>query len=89
MKIKKRSFSKYKEHYTLYKERATQKNNTSGYIGIDFHKQSNNWRARVKVAGKYEFTMYSKNIDEVIIARDKYIIENKLCRKLNTKESIR
>lgn len=28
------------------------KNNTSGHIGVDFHKRSNRWRARIKIGGK-------------------------------------
>jgi len=33
-------------------DRVTQKNNTSGYSGVDFAKREGKWRARIKLFGK-------------------------------------
>ena len=53
-----------------------QKNNTSGYIGINqYHRK---YRARIKISGKYIYIGLYSTIYQAVAARDNYIIKNKL-----------
>lgn len=45
------------------------KNNTSGHIGVDFHKRSSRWRARVKIDGKLRDIGYFDTKEAAILAR--------------------
>lgn len=49
--------------------RTKQKNNTSGFTGVFWHKQSNKWRARIKVNGKEIHIGSFVNKNDAIIAR--------------------
>ena len=49
--------------------RPTQKNNSSGYPGIYFHKRDKVWIARIRVQQKYIFLGCSKNLEELISKR--------------------
>ena len=58
------------------------KTNTSGYIGIA--KEHNKWLARIKINNNYIRIGLFNIKEEAILARDNYIIENKLPHKLST-----
>ena len=45
------------------------KNNTSGHIGVDFHRRSGKWRARIKVDGKLRDLGYFETADEAAQTR--------------------
>lgn len=45
------------------------RNNTSGHIGVDFHKRSQKWRARIKVDGKLRDIGYFTTAQEAADAR--------------------
>mgnify|MGYP003408147037 FL=1 len=61
-----------------------QKNNTSGFVGINWYKITNKWVAKIKV-NKVDINLgYFNSIEEAVLARDNYIIENKLPNKLST-----
>jgi hypothetical protein len=49
--------------------RSISKNNTSGSKGVSFHKQTNKWRARIKISGKEIFLGYFTEINDAIEAR--------------------
>lgn len=58
--------------------RRKQKNNTSGYIGVWFHKSSGKWAAGIGMDGKYIHLKYHETPEFAATARNKYIIENDL-----------
>ena len=61
-----------------------QKNNTSGFVGINWYKITNKWVAKIKV-NKVDINLgYFNSIEEAVLAMDNYIIENKLPNKLST-----
>lgn len=60
--------------------------NTSGYIGISFHKHSNRWVVQIRYQGKRLLYKCFKTIEEAVIARNEFIIKNNLPHKLNTLE---
>ena len=62
--------------------RRMQKNNTSGVVGVRLRK--NKWISIIKVGGKEQWIGSFKIKEEAILARDNYIIENKLPYKLST-----
>jgi hypothetical protein len=45
------------------------KNNTSGHIGVNFHKQSGKWMAYIKANGKWVYLKTHANIEDAIAAR--------------------
>ena len=53
-----------------------QKNNTSGYSGVYFN--NGKWSAYIKIMGKLKFIGRFINIEDAVIARNNYIMENKL-----------
>ncbi len=53
-------------------------NNTSGYIGVTWHKLSRKWRARIMVHGSLVDLGYHNTEDEACVARDMYIIDNNM-----------
>lgn len=59
-------------------------NNTSGYIGIFWDKDSKKWAAKIGVNNKLVNIGRFPLIEEAIQARDNYIIENNLPHKLST-----
>ena len=61
-----------------------QKNNTSGFVGINWYKITNKWVAKIKVnkVGIKIGSFLTK--EEAVLARDNYIIENNLPHKLST-----
>ena len=61
-----------------------QKNNTSGFVGITWHTFSNRWRVRININRQRVNIGSFKTKEEAVLARDNYIIENKLPHKLST-----
>ena len=60
------------------------KNNTSGFVGINWYKITSKWIAKIKV-NRVDINLgYFNSIEEAVLARDNYIIENKLPHKLST-----
>lgn len=60
------------------------KNNTSGFVGIYWNNKNSNWRTFIHF-NKVRFNIGSfHTIEEAVLARDNYIIENKLPHKLST-----
>jgi hypothetical protein len=48
--------------------RGAQSNNTSGFKGVDYHKQTNKWRARIKVNGiDFHLGLYDNKEDAAIV----------------------
>lgn len=62
--------------------RRIQKNNTSGFVGVRLNK--NKWISVIKVGGKEQWIGAFITKEEATLARDNYIIENKLPYKLST-----
>ena len=59
-------------------------NNTSGVKGVYYHKSIGKWVASIGVESKLKHIGSFKTIEEAVLARDNYIIENKLPHKLST-----
>jgi hypothetical protein len=53
-------------------------NNTSGFAGVTFDKQTGKWVARIKIRGKYIWLGRYTTKEAAAIARDRYILENNL-----------
>ena len=60
------------------------KNNTSGFVGINWHKGNNKWVAKIKVNKVDIYLGYFNSIEEAVLARDNYITQNNLPHKLST-----
>ena len=58
--------------------------NTSGYNGIIWNKKNSNWGAVIGIATKKVYIGSFLTKEEAVLARDNYIIENKLPHKLST-----
>ena len=58
--------------------------NTSGYNGIIWNKKNSNWGAVIGIATKNVYIGSFLTKEEAALARDNYIIENKLPHKLST-----
>ena len=58
--------------------------NTSGYVGICWNNKNNNWMAKIKSGDLYIYIGSFHAKEEAVLARDNYIIENKLPHKLST-----
>ena len=43
--------------------------NTSGHTGVSWHKNSQRWRARITINGKYRTLGYFRSIDEAVAVR--------------------
>jgi hypothetical protein len=52
------------------RNRAIQRNNTSGYVGVVWHKGHNRWRAKIKVDGKNIHITENADIMKAVRARD-------------------
>ena len=60
------------------------KNNTSGFVGIYWNNKNNNWRTFIYF-NNVRFNIGSfPTIEDAVLARDNYIVENKLPHKLST-----
>jgi len=60
------------------------KSNTSGFVGIYWHKGNTKWFAQISVNKIVIYLGYFNSVQEAVQARDIYIIENKLPHKLST-----
>ena len=60
------------------------KDNTSGFVGICWSNKNNNWMAKIKSGDLYIYIGSFITKEEAVLARDNYIIENKLPHKLST-----
>ena len=60
------------------------KDNKSGVVGVDFKPKENKYVARITVLGNKVYIGTFLTKEEAILARDNYIIENKLPYKLST-----
>ena len=58
--------------------------NTSGYVGINWVESKLKWVSRINVEKKRIWLGDYKTIEEAVLARDTYIIENNLQYKLST-----
>jgi hypothetical protein len=58
--------------------RVSRKNNTSGYKGVSFFKNSEKWVSHIGINGKIIFLGYFETAIEGANAYDKYVIENNL-----------
>ena len=72
--------------------RRIMKNNKSGYVGIYWNKASKRWVVNIRISKKLINLGSFKDKIEAVLARDNYIIENKLPHKLsgltkNTKDN--
>ena len=63
--------------------RRMQVTNTSGYNGISWNKKNSNWRAVIGIATKKVYIGSFPTVQEAVLARNNYIIENKLPHKLS------
>ena len=66
-----------------------QKNNTSGFAGINWYKAKSKWRARITINKSTINLGYFEDIQDAVKARDTFIIENNLTHKLSTKIHIK
>lgn len=60
------------------------KNNTSGYVGVDWNKRISRWRAYIYINKKGITLGHFKDKMDAVKARDSYIKENDLPHKLST-----
>ena len=60
-----------------------QKNNKSGYVGVTWHIRNKKWGAYISVNKISKQIGSFLTIEEAVLARDNYIIENKLPHKLS------
>ena len=58
--------------------------NKSGFVGISWNKKTLTWRASITLARVRVSIGSFKTLEEAVLARDNYIIENKLPHKLST-----
>jgi hypothetical protein len=63
--------------------RRIMKNNTSGYVGVIWHIRDKRWVVSIKISKKLINLGSFKDKIEAVLARDNYIIENKLPHKLS------
>ena len=67
------------------------RNNKSGYVGVLWHKRTSKWVASIGINNKVKHLGQFPTIEEAVLARDNYIIDNGLPHKLSTdykKESL-
>ncbi len=60
------------------------KNNTSGFVGVSCHNGKARWVAQIMVNKIVIHLGYFNSVQEAVLARDIYIIENSLPYKLST-----
>ena len=63
-------------------------NNTSGFVGISWVEKWQRWGARIKMYGKEKHIGHFKTLEEAILARDNYIIQNNLPHPLSTDNKV-
>ena len=59
------------------------KNNTSGYVGVSYYDRDGKWEAYISINNARKRIGLFKDKIEAVLARDNYIIENKLPHKLS------
>lgn len=59
------------------------KNNTSGFVGVIWHKRGKRWDVSIRISKKLINLGSFKDKIEAVLARDNYIIENGLPHKLS------
>ena len=64
--------------------RRMQVTNTSGFVGVSWHKGKTKWLAQISVNKIVIYIGSFLTKEEAVQARDNYIIENKLPHKLST-----
>ncbi len=60
------------------------KRNTSGFVGVNWSKSKSIWVVNIKHHKVLKYVGGFKTIEEAVLARDQYIIKNKLPHKLST-----
>ena len=60
------------------------KNNKSGYVGVSYYSKTRVWTASISINNARKYIGAFKTIEEAVLARDNYIIENNLPHKLST-----
>lgn len=60
--------------------------NKSGYVGVSWRKDRNKWRVRIRTGVRNECLGHFDDLMEAVVARDKYILDNKFPHKLNLKQ---
>ena len=60
------------------------KRNTSGFVGVNWSKSKSIWVANIKHHKVLKYVGGFKTKEEAVLARDQYIIKNKLPHKLST-----
>lgn len=60
------------------------KDNTSGFVGVIWHKIVGRWYAQININNKKMNIGSYKTIEEAVLARDNYITQNNLPHKLST-----
>ena len=60
------------------------KRNTSGFVGVNWAKSKSIWVVNIKHHKVLKYVGGFKTIEEAVLARDQYIIKNKLPHKLST-----
>ena len=58
--------------------------NTSGFVGVWYETNMKKWRAKITIKYNSIYIGTFKRIEEAVLARDNYIIENNLPHKLST-----
>ena len=61
--------------------------NTSGFVGVSWHKRDSNWKVKIKVQGVVKHIGYFKTALEAAQAREQFILANNLPYKLNFKDT--
>ena len=64
--------------------RRRSKNNTSGYVGVIWHKRNKKWGANIRINKILKQIGPFKTLEEAVQARDNYITEHNLPHKLST-----
>ena len=62
----------------------TSKSNTSGFVGVSWHKTKNKWTANIGINNKLKHLGQFDSKEEAVLARDNYITQNNLPHKLST-----
>ena len=60
------------------------KSNTSGFVGVNWSKSKSIWVVNIKHHKISKYVGGFKTKEEAVLARDQYIIKNKLPHKLST-----
>lgn len=75
---------RWADSITQANNRRINKNNTSGYVGIDYREGENKYVARISVLDTRVYVGYFDTLEEAVQARDNYIIDNNLPHKLSS-----